>query len=214
MKLTLTTPILEFPRHEIAKLSPAMTQKLAVALAGFAGKTDPTAVTVGDLLNYFPARYEDRSKFLSIGELEDGMEAGVEIYVKVSGGYRVGKNRGPRQPPLFIFEITGADAARTQKPVVVKWFVSGKAAERIVSYYEDRFTRGTRFVAYGKWEWDSRLNTFSLMVNKPEELEILPPADRDLFTPDTSRRQDQKSKAEDQSSADDLLEDTDNPEFA
>jgi len=46
MKLALTTPILEFPRHEIAKLSPAMTQKLAVAVAGFSNKTDPAAVTV------------------------------------------------------------------------------------------------------------------------------------------------------------------------
>src|SRR5437899_487089 len=139
MKLTLTTPILDFPRHDIAKLSPAMTRNLAVAVAGFVGKADPAAVTVEDLLNYFPARYEDRSKFLSISELEDGMEAAVEVYVKVSGGFRVGKNRGPRQPPLFLFEISGTDAARTQKPVVVKWFISGKQAERIVSYYEDRF---------------------------------------------------------------------------
>src|SRR5258706_1027880 len=100
MKLTLTTPILEFPHHEIAKLSPAMTQKLAVALAGFAGKTDPTAVTVGDLLNYFPARYEDRSKFLSIGELEHEMEAAVRIYMQISRGFRVRQNRESRQAAL------------------------------------------------------------------------------------------------------------------
>ena len=56
----------------------------------------------------------------------------------------------------------------------VKWFVSGKQAERIVNYYQDRFARGTRFVAFGEWEWDERRSTFSLMVNKPEEIEILP----------------------------------------
>ncbi|MEO6655911.1 MAG: hypothetical protein ABIO36_07475, partial [Pyrinomonadaceae bacterium] len=90
MKLTLSTPILEFPRHEIANLSPAMSQKLAITVAGFANKTDPALATVADLLNYFPARYEDRSKFLSIDQLENEMEAAVEVYVKVSGGFRVG----------------------------------------------------------------------------------------------------------------------------
>ena len=214
MKLKLDTPVIDLFRHDIAKLSLAMSRKLAVALAGFAAKTNVDAVTVEDLLNYFPARYEDRSKFLGIDQLEADMEAAVEIYVKVSGGFRVGKNRGPRQPPLFIFEISGADAARTQKPVVVKWFVSGKQAERIVNYYEDRFARGTRFVAYGKWEWDARRNTFSLMVNKPEELEILPGDNSPLLTDASPVPQDQQSKAKNPTSDDDLEEDIGNPEFA
>ncbi|MBK8466988.1 MAG: ATP-dependent DNA helicase RecG [Chloracidobacterium sp.] len=177
--LSISTPLVEIPGSLIANLSPAMTRKLAIAVAGFAGKTDPVKVTVEDLLNYFPARYEDRSNFVQISELSGDVEAAVEIFVKTSGFLRVGKNRGPRQPPLYIFEITGADEQRLQKPVIVKWFVSGKQAERIVNYYHDRFTRGTRFVAHGKWDWDDRRNTFSLMVNKPEELEILqsePPA--------------------------------------
>ncbi len=173
--ITLSTPLIAIPASQIANLSTNLRAKLAVAVAGFAGKTDPADANVEDLLNYFPTRYEDRSNFVQISELSDGLEAAVEIYVKVCGGFRVGKNRGPRQPPLYIFEISGADAARTQRPVVVKWFVSGKAADRIVSYHEDRFPRGTRFVAYGKWEWDHRRNTFSLMLAKPDELEILPP---------------------------------------
>ena len=232
MKLTLTTPILELPRLDVAKLSPALTRKLAVALAGIANKTDSAAVVVEDLLNYFPARYEDRSNFLSIDQLEDGMEAAVEVYVKVSGGFRVGKNRGPRQPPLFIFEITGADAARTQRPVMVKWFVSGKAAERIVAYYEDRFPRGTRFVAYGKWEWDARRNTFALMLTKPDELEILPSGESEppavaggLTQPglisqefktvsDITDTQLQPPANAGGSDADDLFDDTASPEFA
>ncbi len=196
MKLTLTTPILELPRHEVAKLTPALARKLAVALAGFANKTSPDAVTVEDLLNYLPTRYEDRSNFLSLEKLEPDMEAAVELYVKVSGGFRVGKNRHPKQPPLFLFEISGADADRQQKPVVVKWFVSGRNAGDIVNWYTDRFRQGTRFVAYGKWEWDGKRNTFALMVNKPDEIEILPSGAAPLI------------------SADALIEDLGNPEFA
>ena len=110
MKLTLRTPVIELHEYEIARLSASMSRKLAIALANQAAKGDASAVMVDDLLNYFPMRYEDRSRFISIDQLENGMEAAVEIYTKVSGGFRVGKNRGPRQPPLFIFEISGADA--------------------------------------------------------------------------------------------------------
>ncbi|MFN0279828.1 MAG: ATP-dependent DNA helicase RecG [Pyrinomonadaceae bacterium] len=198
-QLNISTPVVEIPGSLLANLSPAMPRKLAIAVAGFVGKTDPSEAIIEDLLNYFPTRYEDRSNFIRIDELSDGIEAAVEIYVKTSGAIRVGKNRGPRQPPLLLFEISGADEQRTQKPVVVKWFVSGKAAERIAGYYQDRFTRGTRFVAYGKWELDGRRNTFSLMVNKPDELEILPGADNELFAVDET---------------DELNDDISSPEFA
>jgi len=210
MGLTISTPLIELYKHGVAKLSSSTSQKLAVAVAGFANSSDPATVTVEDLLNYFPSRYEDRSNLLRIDELSHELEAAVEIYVKVAGGFRVGKNRGPRQPPLFIFEISGNDAANQLKPVVVKWFISGKNANHIVSYYEERFTRGTRFVAYGKWEWDARRNTHSLMVNKPEELEILPTMDREIFTPNVSSTEEQNEGH----MADDLLEDTNDPEFA
>src|SRR5437763_1820166 len=39
--------------------------------------------------------------------------------------------------------------------------------------------RGARFVAFGRWEWDARRNTFALRLNKPDELEMLP----GTFTP-------------------------------
>ena len=211
MKLSLTTPILEFTRHEIAKLSPAMTRKFAVALAGFANRADPAAVTVEDLLNYFPARYEDRSRMLPIDHIEDGMDAAVEVYVKVSGGFRVGKNRDPRKPPLFVFEISGSDAARSLRPIVVKWFVSGRNAGDIVNWHSDRFRQGTRFIAYGKWEWDERRNTFGLMVNKPDELEILPPSPTNFSLLPDAETPTNSSLSDD---ADDLLEDTGDPEFA
>ena len=172
--ISISRPIVEVPDYLIANLSPPLRRKLALALAGVSDKTSPDDITVEDLLNYFPVRYEDRSNLVQIGELSDGIEAAVEINVKVSGGYQVGKNRGPRQPPLFIFEISGNDVHNSLKPVVVKWFISGRNAKNIVQFYMDRFSRGTRFVAFGKWEWDPRLQTFVLMINKPEELEILP----------------------------------------
>lgn len=174
MTLTLDTPIIEFHKHGISKLSAAMARKLAIAVAGESAKTDPSAATVEDLLNYFPRRYEDRSNLLQIDELYDGIEASVELYTRVSGGFQVGKNRGPKAPPLYIFEISGSDSERTKKPVVVWWFVSGRQAQHIISYYKDRFDRGTRFVAYGRWEWDGRRNTFALNMKRPDELEVLP----------------------------------------
>ncbi len=182
MKISINTPLIELSNFEPANLSAAMARKLALAAAAFAFKTDLTEATVEDLLNYFPMRYEDRSNFIQIDEIYDGLEASVELYARVSGGFKVGKNRGPKAPPLFIFEITGGDAERTRKPVVVWWFISGKAAFNIVNYWQKKFERGTRFVAYGKWEWDGRKNTYSLRLAKPDELEILPEAaDYDEF---------------------------------
>ncbi|HEX6124195.1 MAG TPA: ATP-dependent DNA helicase RecG [Pyrinomonadaceae bacterium] len=182
MKLTLTTPIIDFHTYGISKLSAAMARKLAIAVAGEAAKSDLTEATVEDLLNYFPMRYEDRSNLLPIDQLYDGLEASVELYTRVSGGFQVGKNRSPKAPPLYIFEISASDAERTKKPVVIWWFVSGRQAQHIISYYKQRFDRGTRFVAYGRWEWDSRRNTFALNIKKPDELEVLPPPEGSLFT--------------------------------
>ena len=174
MKLSLKTSILDFPKYEIAALTLPAARKLALAVAGTANKHDASEATVEDLLNYLPMRYEDRSNLIQIDDLFDGLEASLDLYVRVAGGFQVGKNRGPKAPPLFIFEITASDAERTRKPVVVWWFVSGKGAFRIVNYWKERFERGTRFVAYGRWEWDARKNTFALRLNKPDELEILP----------------------------------------
>jgi RecG-like helicase len=174
MKLALQTPLLDIYKYDVADLSQAMWRKLAMAVAAFTYKNDLTEVTIEDLLNYFPMRYEDRSNLIQIDEIHEGLEASLELYARVAGGFQVGKNRGPKAPPLFIFEITAGDAERTRKPVVVWWFISGKGAYRIVNYWKERFDPGTRFVAYGRWEWDGRKNTFALRINKPDELEILP----------------------------------------
>ena len=156
MPITLNTRIIELHRHDIARLSQLMAKKLAVAVATFAEKVEPDEANVEDLLNYFPMRYEDRSNFLQIEQLYDGIEATVELYTRISGGYQVGKNRDRKRPPLFIFEVSGGDRERTRKPVVVFWFISGKTAKHAMEYYQERFARGTRFAAFGKWEWDGR----------------------------------------------------------
>ena len=174
MSLTLDTPILELGKTGIARFGQLTARRLALALASSSGKRDADEATVEDLLNYLPMRYEDRSNLARIADLREGTEASLELYVRVAGGFQVGKHRGPKQPPLFIFEITASDPERTAKPVVIWWFVSGRQAGRIVAYHRQKFTRGARFIAFGRWEWDSRRNTFALRLNKPDELEMLP----------------------------------------
>ncbi|MDQ3908519.1 MAG: hypothetical protein M3268_09265, partial [Acidobacteriota bacterium] len=171
MPLTLDAPVMELWKRGVPRLGQAGARRLALALAAATGKHDAGEATVEDLLNYLPMRYEDRSNLARVADLRDGTEASLELYVRVAGGFQVGKNRGPKAPPLFIFEITASDAERTAKPVVVWWFVSGRQAARIVAYNRQRFARGVRFIAFGRWELDSRRNTFSLRLNKPDELE-------------------------------------------
>jgi ATP-dependent DNA helicase RecG len=173
--LSLDTPILSLAEYGIARLGPQTARKLGLALASASGKRDAGEATVEDLLNYLPMRYEDRSNMARIADLRDGFEASLELYVRVAGGFQVGKHRGPKAPPLFIFEVTAGDPEKSGKPVVVWWFVSGRQAARIVAYHRQRFQRGARFIAFGRWEWDGRRNTFALRLNKPdEEIEMLP----------------------------------------
>lgn len=172
--VTLSTPLMSLPERGIAKLGKLTSRKLALAVANFINKPDATETTIEDFLHYLPLRYEDRSNMTQIAALYDGVEVALELYVRVAGAFQVGKNRGPKQPQLYIFEITASDPENTGRPVVIWWFVSGKAANRIIAYQKQRFTRGAKFIAFGKWEWDARRNTYSLRLNKPDELEMLP----------------------------------------
>ncbi|MFL6227797.1 MAG: ATP-dependent DNA helicase RecG [Pyrinomonadaceae bacterium] len=174
MSLTLDTSVVHLSKFAVPRFGQPSARRLALALAALSGKHDAGEATVEDLLNYLPMRYEDRSNLARVADLSDGTEASLELYVRVAGGFQVGKNRGPKAPPLFIFEVTASDAERTAKPVVVWWFVSGRQAARIVAYHRQKFARGARFVAFGRWEWDARRNTFSLRLAKPDELEMLP----------------------------------------
>jgi ATP-dependent DNA helicase RecG len=174
--LTLDTPIDELYKYRIARLGQSMSHKLASALAGYHGKKRAGDAIVDDLLTYLPMRYEDRSNLARIRDLEAGMEASLELYAKTAGGYQVGKKRGYGKPQLFIFEVAATDKAKTGRDVVVWWFVSGAHARDIIGYYMKRLIRGTRFITFGKWEWDERRGTYALRLHKPgDELELLPP---------------------------------------
>ena len=130
----------------------------------------------------------------------------------MAGGYRVGRNRGPRQPPLYIYEVSASDRERTRKPVIVFWFISGKGAASIIEYYNERFKRGTRFVAFGRWEWDGRRNTFSLKLAKPDELELLPSVAPETL--DFEAEIEPAAESTSDENNDELLEDLGSPEFA
>ena len=90
----------------------AMTaRKLAAGIAEISTGKTVNNVTVEDLLLYLPMRYEDRSNLARIADLQDGMEASLELFVKLCQGRPVGRWRSFRQR-LFIFEISATDRER------------------------------------------------------------------------------------------------------
>jgi ATP-dependent DNA helicase RecG len=118
-------------------------------------------------------RYEDRSHPAAIKDLSDGMEASLELLVLRAHGYQVRK--GFRRSRLFIFEVTAYDAGRTAREVIVWWFVSGARAYEIVQYYSKKLVPNTRFITFGRWDWNATKNTYKLQLHRPaDELELLP----------------------------------------
>lgn len=171
---SLNTPLEDLHKFKIARLGPNLSRKLAAAVAAYINKHALTEATVEDLLSYLPMRYEDRSHPSTIKDLQDGTEATLELYVKLAGGYQV-RNKRAFQSRLFIFEVSATDSARTGRPVVVWWFVSGRHAHDIVNYYSKKLVRGARFITFGRWDWDKRRGTYSLRLHKPaDELEMVP----------------------------------------
>src|SRR6266849_185107 len=181
VSISLDARILDLPHRGFARLGPLTARKLAAGLATITTGKDGNNVTVEDLLHYLPMRYEDRSNLARIGDLSEGMEASLELYVKVSGGYQVRSKRSFRQR-LFIFEISATDRERSGRDVLIWTFLSGQHAPKIIENYTKKFSRGARFIVFGKWEWDQRRQTYSLRLNKPDEIEVLqvtePLADR------------------------------------
>src|SRR6185369_7473735 len=186
--ISLNTPIEDLHSFKIARLGPVLSQKLAKALATQAHKKNAAAVTVEDLLNYFPMRYEDRSRPALIKDLHDGAEASLDLTVTKTNGYAVRNPRGYGRAQLYIFEVYGIDGPMTGKEVIVWWFVSGRRAYDIVKYYTAKLTRGTRFITFGRWEWETRRSTFKLRLNNAaDELEILlPPSEETPDDPEQS----------------------------
>src|SRR6185503_6490361 len=178
--ISLNTPIEDLHSFKIARLGQILSHKLAKALAAQTHKKNSAAVTVEDLLNYFPMRYEDRSRPALIKDLHEGVEASLELTVTKTNGYAVRNPRGYGRAQLYIFEVYGIDGPMTGREVIVWWFVSGRRAYDIVKYYNAKLTRGTRFITFGRWEWEGRRTTFKLRLNSAaDELEILSPTTTD-----------------------------------
>src|SRR5436190_22873453 len=173
--ISLETRILGLPNHGFGRLGLLTARKLASGIAAISGGRDTNHVTVEDLLHYLPLRYEDRSKFTRIVDLSDGMEASLELFVKLSGGKQVGGWRRSFRQRLFKFQISATDRERTGKDIVIWMFVSGISAPKIIESYEKKFTRGVRFIAFGKWEWDASYQTYALRLTRPDEIEVLAP---------------------------------------
>src|SRR5437773_3684164 len=170
--VSLETRILDLPSRGLSHIGPQIARKLALGLAGVSTGRDISTVNVEDLLHYLPMRYEDRSSLACIRDLTDDTEASLELFVKVAGGYQVRSKRSFNQR-LYIFEISATDREHSGRDVVVWTFLSGPHAQKIIENYTKRFSRGARFIAFGKWEWDKRRQTYSLRLNKPDEIETL-----------------------------------------
>jgi ATP-dependent DNA helicase RecG len=171
LSISLNTRILDLPAAGIPRFGQQSARKLALALAEVSPGKDITTVNVEDLLGYLPTRYEDRSSMVEIRHLYHGLEASLDLTVRVAGGYPV-RNRRSFKQQLYIFKIGATDQRRTGQQVIIWWFVSGARAQQIIQYNTKRFVPGTRFVAFGKWEWDKH-GTYSLRLNKPDELELV-----------------------------------------
>jgi len=174
--ISLDNKILDLHAAEIPRFGQQSARQLALALAEVSPGKDSNTVTISDLLDYLPARYEDRSSMVEIRHLYHEIEASLDLTVKVSGGYQV-RNRRSFKQRLYKFEVSAIDQQRTGRQVVVWWFVSGARAQQIINYYAKRLVPGARFIAFGKWEWDKQRGTYSLRLNRPDELELVANAD-------------------------------------
>jgi ATP-dependent DNA helicase RecG len=169
--ISFETRILDLIDARIPRFGQQSARQLALGLAEVTPGKDSASVTVEDLFNYLPARYEDRSSMVEVRHLFHGREASLDLTVRVAGGYQVRNRRSVKQR-LFIFKIGATDQGRTGPQVIIWWFISGARAQDIVQYNAKRFVPGTRFIAFGKWEWDKH-GTYSLRLNKPDELELI-----------------------------------------
>jgi ATP-dependent DNA helicase RecG len=108
-------------------------------------------VTVGDLLNYLPFRYEDRLNPRGIAELRAGEMATVIGEVRNSGLFRT------RRMPIFQLTV-GQGRSRLK----CLWFNA--------TYLQDKFKPGQLIALYGKVEQDSRSGELQIMQPQFEML--------------------------------------------
>jgi len=90
--ISLDTRILDLVEARIPRFGQQSARQLALALTEVSFGKDIASVTVEDLLNYLPARYEDRSSMVEIRHLYHGLEASLDLTVRIAGGFQV-RNR-------------------------------------------------------------------------------------------------------------------------
>src|SRR5271167_827500 len=118
--LELTTPV-----QYVKGIGPRLAEILATK----------GIVTVGDLLNYLPFRYEDRLNPRGIAELRAGEMATVIGEVRISGLFRT------RRMPIFQLTV-----GQGRSKLKCLWFNA--------SYLQDKFQPGQMLALYGKVEAD------------------------------------------------------------
>jgi len=109
--------------------------------------------SVGDLLHYFPFRYEDRSRLYTIAELNESQTM-VQLRGYISGMRIVGKGRGQRLVATFK-DATGA--------VDLVWFQGAQWITRMVS-------EGVEYLLFGKPQRFGR--SFSISHPELEKVEL------------------------------------------
>ena len=154
--LTLETPIVELAGHGLPRVGRKTAEHLAAEIAALQGRLDPAGATVEDLLHYLPMRYEDRSNLTRVAQLSEGVEASVEVVVRVGGLIPL---KGGR---LKLYEFWASDG---EAQIRAFWWNQ--------IYLQRVFQRETRVILFGQWKWNRYKGVYE--VENPD-YEILPPA--------------------------------------
>jgi ATP-dependent DNA helicase RecG len=117
-------------------------------------------LTLEDLLYYFPRRYEDRSKFLSISQLKEGEFQTIKAQILAKGEKQSWRRRGFRITEVAVGDDTGK--------IFCVWFNQ--------PYLKNYFKLGQSLILYG------RIDTYSgrLQMNSPEFEVIISSVDESL----------------------------------
>ena len=152
--MRLETPIIELQQHGLPRVGKKTAEQLAAAIAAINARPDPREATVEDLLHYLPMRYEDRSNLTRIAGLQDGLEASVELIVRVGGIIPL---KGGR---LKLYEFMATDG---EGQIRAFWWNQ--------IFLNRVFQRGTRVILFGQWKFNRHRGLYE--VENPD-YEILP----------------------------------------
>src|SRR5262245_40203859 len=101
--ISLDTSVEDLHKFRIARLGYNPSRKPPSARPSHVHKRNRADVTIEDLLTYLPMRYEDRSRTAAIRDLQDGLEASLDLTVTHAHGYPVRGKGNFGKARLFIF---------------------------------------------------------------------------------------------------------------